>query len=157
MPLPTLARTALAVGATAATAGLGTDSTSSWYRSLDKPSWQPPPPTYALVWTPLYADLAVVTARTLDRLPAPERARYRRALAANLILNAGWNWLFFRMHRPWLAAAECAALTASSADLVRRTARSEPRAAAALAPYPLWCAFATALTVALARRNPHAV
>jgi len=28
------------------------------------------------------------------------------------------------------------------------------RAGIALAPYPAWCAFATALTVAVARRNP---
>jgi hypothetical protein len=48
MPLPTLARTALAIGATAVTGGLGTDPTSSWYPSLDKSSWQPPPPTVAL-------------------------------------------------------------------------------------------------------------
>jgi tryptophan-rich sensory protein len=157
MPLPTLARTALAVGATAVAGRLGTDPTSSWYRSLDKPSWQPPPPTYGLVWTPLYADLAVVAARALDRLPAPERVRYRRALAVNLVLNTGWSWLFFRMRRPWPAAAECAVLTASSVDLVRRTARGEPRAAAALAPYPAWCGFATALTVALAARNPRRV
>jgi len=150
----TLARTALAVTGTAVAGGLATDPSSSWYRTLDKPSWQPPPPAYGLVWTPLYADLAVVGARTLDRLPEPERTGYRRALAVNLVLNAGWNWLFFKAHRPWLAAAECAVLVASSADLVRRTARSEPRAAAALAPYPVWCAFATALTVAIARRNP---
>jgi tryptophan-rich sensory protein len=154
MRLPTLVRTALVVTATAVAGSLVTDPKSSWYRSLDKPAWQPPPPAYGLVWTPLYADLAVVAARTLDRLPTRERAHYRWALATNLVLNAGWNWVFFRMRRPWLAAAECALLTASSADLVHRTARSEPRAAAALAPYPAWCAFATALTVALARRNP---
>jgi benzodiazapine receptor len=53
-----------------------------------------------------------------------------------------------------LAAAEGAVLTASSADLVRRVARRDRRSAAALAPYPLWCAFATKLTIALARRNP---
>jgi len=154
MPMPTLVRTALAVAATAVAGSIGTDPTSSWFRSLDKPSWQPPPPVYGLVWAPLYADLAVVAALTLDRLPEPERARYRRALAVNLALNAGWGWLFFRAQRPWLAAAECAVLTVSSADLVRRTARSDARAAAALVPYPVWCAFATALTVALARRNP---
>lgn len=154
MSLPTLARTALAVLATAVAGSIGTDPTSSWYRSLDKPSWQPQPPVYGLVWTPLYADLAVVAALTLDRLPEPERARYRQALAVNLVLNAGWSWLFFRAHRPWLAAAEGAVLTVSSADLVRRMARSDVRAAAGLAPYPVWCAFATALTVALARRNP---
>jgi tryptophan-rich sensory protein len=151
-----LARTALGVIATAVIGGLATDPDSAWYRALRKPPWQPPPPAYGLVWTPLYADLAVVGARTLDRLPDGERRDYRRALVANLVLNAGWNWLFFRARRPWLAVVECAALTASSADLVRRTARSEPGAAAALAPYPLWCAFATALTAALARRNPRA-
>lgn len=150
---PTIVRTALAVTATAAAGGLATRPDSAWYRSLDKPAWQPPPRTFGLVWTPLYAVLATVSARTLDRLPPQERRTYRRALVANLALNAAWSWLFFRVRRPWLAAAGSAVLTGSAADLVRRTARSEPRAAAALAPYPLWCAFATALTVAIARRN----
>ena len=153
----TLARTALSVAATAVAGGLATDPGSPWYRALRKPPWQPPPPAYGLVWTPLYADLAVASARTLDGLEDAgrdeERAAFVRALAANLVLNAGWNVLFFRARRPWLAAAECAVLTASSADLVRRAARVDRRTAAALAPYPAWCAFATALTAAIARRN----
>jgi benzodiazapine receptor len=151
----TLLRTALAVAATAVAGGLATDPQSSWYRSLRTPRWQPPPPAYGLVWTPLYADLAVTSARALDRLAARsgERAAYRAALAANLALNAGWNVLFFRARRPWLAAAECALLTVSGADLVRRTAAVDRPAALALAPYPAWCAFATALTIAIARRN----
>jgi benzodiazapine receptor len=152
----TLLRTASAVAATAVTGGLATDPRSPWYRSLRKPRWQPPPPAYGLVWTPLYADLAVTSARALDRLAARgsgERAAYRAALAANLVLNAGWNVVFFRARRPWLAAAECAVLTVSAADLVRRTAVVDRRAALALAPYSAWCAFATALTIAIARRN----
>ena len=39
-----------------------------------------------------------------------------------------------------------AALTASSADLARRTAAVNPPAGAALAAYPAWCAFATVLS-----------
>jgi benzodiazapine receptor len=151
----TLLRTSLAVAATAVAGGLATDPQSPWYRSLRTPSWQPPPPAYGLVWTPLYADLAVTSARALDGLAgrSREQSRYRAALAANLVLNAGWNVLFFRARRPWLAAAECAVLTFSAADLVRRTAAVDRRAGAALAPYPAWCGFATALTIAIARRN----
>jgi benzodiazapine receptor len=151
----TLLRTTLAVAATAVAGGLATDPQSPWYRSLRTPSWQPPPPAYGLVWTPLYADLAVTSARALDGLAgrSREQSRYRAALAANLVLNAGWNVLFFRARRPWLAAAECAVLTFSAADLVRRTAAVDRRAGAALAPYPAWCGFATALTIAIARRN----
>ncbi len=153
----TLARTAAAVVGTAVAGGLATDPGSAWYRALRKPSWQPPPPAYGLVWTPLYADLAVTSARALDALAAAgrdgERTAYRTALAANLALNAGWNVTFFKARQPWAAAVECALLTASSADLVRRTAAADRQAGLALAPYPLWCAFATALTIAIARRN----
>jgi benzodiazapine receptor len=154
----TLLRTAVAVAATAVAGGAATDPRSPWYLALRKPPWQPPPPAYGLVWTPLYADLAVTSARALDALGdagrEPERSGYRSALGLNLLLNAGWNVVFFRARRPWAAAAECAVLTASSADLVRRVAVVDRRAALALAPYPAWCAFATALTLAIARLNP---
>jgi benzodiazapine receptor len=154
----TLLRIGVAVASTAITGGLATDPNSAYYRALKKPSWQPAPPVYGIVWTPLYADLAVTTAQAADsfeRQGEPgQRAALIRALSANLALNASWNWLFFKAHRPWVAAIECAALTASSADLVRRVAMADWRAGWALAPYPVWCAFATALTVAIARRNP---
>lgn len=154
----TLLSTGLAVIATAVTGALATDPESPYYRGLQQPSWQPPPPVYGIVWTPLYADLAVTSAQALDVLEQQGRFDEKRsltsALAANLVLNGSWNWLFFRVHLPWLAAGECAVLTASSVDLVRRIGKADRRAALALAPYPVWCAFATALTVAIARRNP---
>ena len=158
MKLSTLAATSAAVAGTAVLGGLVTDPKSAYYRTLAKPSWQPPGETFGLVWTPLYADIAVSSAVVLDQAARAgrdaEHRGYLAALGINLGLNAGWSALFFRSHRPWLAAAECALLTASSADLVRRAARIDGRAAAALAPYPAWCAFATALTVAIAKRNP---
>lgn len=154
----TLLTTGLAVIAAAVTGTLATDPDSAYYRGLDKPSWQPAPPVYGIVWTPLYADIAVSSAQALDVLDEQGRSAEKRslttALAVNLVLNGGWNWLFFRVHLPWLAAGECAALTVSSADLVRRVGAADRRAALAMSPYPVWCAFATALTVAIARRNP---
>ncbi|HEY6796401.1 MAG TPA: TspO/MBR family protein [Kineosporiaceae bacterium] len=152
----TLAATTAAVTATAIGGALATDPRSPWYRHLDKPAWQPPPQAFGRVWTALYADLAVVSARALTGLQHRdvERRAFLRALGGNLVLNAGWSWLFFRAHRPWWAAAESAALTASSVDLARRAGRVSRGAGRALLPYPAWCAFATALTVALARRNP---
>ena len=44
-------------------------------------------------------------------------------------------------------------LDVSNAELIRRVARTDPRAAAALTPYALWCAFATVLNASIARRN----
>ena len=58
----------------------------------------------------------------------------------NLALNAGWNWLFWRVRKPWPATVEAAALTISSADPGGpcRTARSHRGAGAALVPYAAW-------------------
>lgn len=182
MKLRTLAWTAAATVATAAAGGVATDPRSSWYLKLRKPGWQPPALAFPIVWTALYADLAVVSAVALDRAagegraggegraagegragagsgaggkdPRRELRGYRRALAANLFLNASWSWFFWRSRRPWLGAAEAAVLTASSVELVRRTYRLNPAAGVALVPYAAWCGFATVLSTAIARLKP---
>ncbi len=71
----------------------------------------------------------------------------------NLAINAGWSWLFFRYHKLGGSVLGAAALTASSADLVRRAVDADPRKGWALLPYPLWCGFATVLATSLWRLN----
>ena len=148
------------VAATALSAGLGalaTSPASRWYRDLDLPAWQPPRAAFPAVWTLLYADIALVSARTLSTLEheraAAQATRYRRALAANLALNTAWSLTFWRARRPALAAATAGILTLSAADLARRAAQADRGLGSTLAPYPLWCGFATALSGAIARRN----
>ena len=137
---------------TAATVGgLVTEPDSRWFRALHKPAWYPPPQSFGIVWTGLYAGIAWASGEALARGAGRS---FARAYAINLTLNAAWTPVFFRAHRPWAAAAESAVLTASTLDLVRRAGRVSPGAAAVLVPYAAWTAFATALTVAIARRNP---
>ena len=149
--------TAAAVTASAAIGGRATTPDSDWYVELEKPVWQPPPIAFPLVWTPLYADIAVVTAAALTTLEGEGRndevADLRRALAVNLVLNTGWSVLFWRSRRPWLSTAWCGVLTGQSLLLVRRLRDVDPALHHALAPYPLWCGFATALKASIARRN----
>ena len=151
---PPLLGAAAAVAATAAVGAAGTDVDSRWYARLDKPSWQPPGPVLGVVWTALYVSIAGGGGRALARATDPdERRRYVRAYAANLALNAGWTWIFFRGRQPLLALAETVLLAASTADLTRRTWRLDRPAGAALVPYAAWVGFATALTAEIARRN----
>jgi translocator protein len=151
--------TSASVGVTALVGTAGTDITSRWYRQLDKPPWQPPGPVFGAVWTVLYVLLAVAGGRALTSLeqrgalPAQRRA-YLGAYAANLVLNAGWTWVFFRARRPLSAVVEAALLAASTADLTRRTWRLDPTAGAALLPYASWATGATALSAEIMRRNP---
>jgi len=152
---PQLARTSAAVAATAVIGVLGTDVTSRWYRHLHKPTWQPPGAAFGPAWTTLYALMAVASARTLDRLDEPaERRAFATAFGANLMLNAAWNWLFFKARRPRWALAEILLMEVSTLDLTRRAAHVDRPAAKMLIPYAGWVAFATALNASIARRNP---
>ncbi len=154
----TLGRTSAVVAAAAVTGSLLTDPTSRWYRRLDKPAWQPPPTAFPVVWTGLYADVALVSAVASSWLAESGRAQESReleqALALNMALNAAWTGLFFRSRRPWLATAECAVLTLSSADLARRAGAAGRGKAVAIGAYAAWCGFATLLSGSIARRNP---
>jgi benzodiazapine receptor len=154
----TLAATSLAVAAAAGAGSIASgNAISRWYSRLRKPSYQPPRAAFPTVWTALYGDIAATSAVTIDRLRATgqhDKARdYSVALAANLLLNAGWSWLFFGYHKLGASAVGAAALTVSSADLVRRTAQATPRGGLALLPYPLWCGFATILSTHIWRLN----
>lgn len=149
-----LGRSFLAVTATAVVGGLGTDVRSGWYRGLDKPRWQPPGAAFAPAWTTLYTLLALASARSLGRLERPQdRRRFATALGANLVLNASWNWLFFKARRPRWALMELVLLEASTLDLTRRAAKTDTTAGAMLVPYAGWVAFAVALNSSIARRN----
>jgi len=147
----TLVPAALAVTATAVAGGLASrPAESAWYQKLKKPPYQPPRQAFPIVWPVLYADIAAVSASTLDDLDergrSDEKRAYRIALIANLVLNGSWSWLFF--NRRWLGTSAIAAgaLTVSSADLTRRAVAVRGAKAAPLGLYPLWCAFATALS-----------
>jgi tryptophan-rich sensory protein len=133
--------------------GVSVDTGSRWFRELDLPPWYPPPQTFGIVWSALYAGTAWAGGEVLARDAAGRRI-FGRAYVLNLALNAAWTPLFFRAHRPWLAAAESAALTASTVDLIRRAAPVSGRAAVTLTPYAAWTTFATVLSAAIARRNP---
>lgn len=154
----TLAKTAGAAFVTAGLGGLASRPAQSvWFERLKKPGFQPPRQAFPIVWPILYTDIAVVSASTIDTLKdrgEAEKARaYTRALATNLVLNASWSWVFFNRRKLGFSAVVAAALTASSADLARRAAAVRPAAGAALAPYPMWCAFATVLSTRIWQLN----
>ncbi len=147
--------------ATAAAAVIGSvasrEGVENWYPSLRKPSFNPPNAAFPIAWTTLYVDIAATSAAAIERFRADgddAKARaYAAALGSNLILNAGWSWLFFKAHKLGLSAVAAGALAVSSADLARRAGDADPKLGVALAPYPLWCSFATLLSTSIWRLN----
>ncbi len=138
----------------AATAVLGGRFTArgmdGWYQSLAKPSWTPPGSVIGAVWTVLYILIAVASAIVWAKGAA---VGYMVLLALNLILNAGWCYVFFAARRPGVALLEIAILEATCVALVVLAARASTAAAWLLAPYAAWVAFASFLNWSIVRLN----
>jgi len=83
-----------------------------WYDRLRKPSWNPPKWVFPVVWTILYAFIAVAGWKVWGEvgISAPIAV-----WAAQLVLNAGWSWLFFGAKRMDLAFVNVSLLIASVA------------------------------------------
>ena len=147
--------------ATAAAAVAGSVASGAgvrgWYTRIRKPGYVPPNAVFPIAWTTLYVDIAATSAAAINRFRDGGRetkARaYMAALGVNLALNAGWSWVFFKQNRLGPSVAAAAALAVSSADLARRAADADPKLGAALAPYPLWCGFATVMSADIWRLN----
>ncbi|MFO1304494.1 MAG: TspO/MBR family protein [Burkholderiales bacterium] len=123
-----------------------------WYKSLAKPSWNPPNWVFAPVWTVLYIGIAF--AGWLVWGDAGESRNVLIALwGAQLILNAAWSWLFFGRHRIDLALVDVSAMAVVIGAFTAIAAPSVPIAAWLFVPYLAWGSFALALNATILRLN----
>jgi tryptophan-rich sensory protein len=135
-------------------AGSGPDN--AWFAALDKPALYPPPLSFAVVWTVLYAMMGVA----LAMVAAARGARWRPAALAlfgvQLALNLAWSPLFFAGHRIVAALVLLAVLDAAVLATIALFRMVRPLAALLLVPYLAWILFATLLTWQIHVANPHA-
>ena len=91
------------------------ESVSTWYQTIEKPSFNPPNWLFGPVWTTLYVLMGIslfLVWRATGTATFHEDRRNRRKLAAfiafgsQLTLNVLWSFLFFGLRMPQLAFAE---------------------------------------------------
>lgn len=125
-----------------------------WYRTLQKPSWNPPGWLFGPVWTALYASMGVAAWRVWRRGGWRARRGELGWFMAQWVLNGLWSPLFFGWHRPGLALAEILLLWAAIAVTGLRFARVDRAAGLLFLPYLAWVTFAAVLNATLWRLNP---
>ena len=145
--------TSVLTAAAAVVGARGSTPDRRWYDELDKPTWQPPPIAFPLVWTPLYGLIAWGTGRAIEQAPVGDRGRIQALTAANLVVNAGWNWAFFNRESPAAGLAVILTLDALNIALMREAAPQDRQAALALAPYLAWTGVASVLILSLWRHK----
>lgn len=133
------------------------DGLRVWYRTLEKPSWNPPDWVFGPVWTTLYLLMGIALVQVWRARRDGRRRRLAQValglFALQLALNFGWSWIFFGLHAIGPAFAEVVALLVAIVATIAAFARVRPSAAALLVPYLGWTAFATILTGTIWRLN----
>lgn len=125
-----------------------------WYRTLRKPSWNPPSAVFGPVWTVLYAMMTASAYRVWKQPRSKQRTTSLVLWAVQLGLNAAWSPLFFGARRPKPALADVAAMVPAIGAYTWSAARVDRPAAWLMVPYLAWTSFATALNGAIVRLNP---
>lgn len=148
---------ALLVGICVGIGGLGgavtAESVTTWYATLNKPSFNPPNWIFGPVWTTLYVLMGVAAWRVW-RTAGRDAARGPLALfALQLAVNLGWSVAFFGLRNPGLAVVVILALDLLVLATALTFRRIDRPAALLLVPYLAWISFATVLNVAIWRLN----
>jgi translocator protein len=141
----------LAVGGLSSTFPLRAIPT--WYAALAKPPLTPPNHVFPVVWTVLYALMAVSAWIVWKTRPSPCRRRGLRLFLVQLALNFLWTWIFFGAHQMLTAFVDLVALWVAILLTIHTFRKMSTTAAWLLAPYLAWVTFAGYLNFALWRLN----
>jgi tryptophan-rich sensory protein len=128
-------------------------SVGTWYRTLQKPWFNPPDALFAPVWTALYLMIAVAGWRVWRVRGLVGAGTPMAAYATQLALNLAWSFLFFGARAIGLALVEIVLLLAAILVNLLLFWRIDRLSAMLLVPYTAWVAFATVLNFALWRLN----
>ena len=121
-----------------------------WYRTLPKPSWQPPSFVVGLIWPYNFALLITATWVVASRLSSTHQLVWLISLALSVAAALVWAWLFFKLHS--LPASAVALVLASlfTIPLLVISFRASPALGIAFVPYQIWLAVATSLAFSYA-------
>lgn len=128
------------------------DTSSEWYRDLDKPWFQPPDIVFGIIWPLNFLALAVVG--VLVSRSHPHRARGALVtFAVSVVFALGWSYLFSEQRMPAAAAVSLVMAALLTWVLVAQVWQARAAYGAGLLVYAGWMTLASALSVGIAVLN----
>ena len=138
-------------------AGVGALATTpeidGWYKTLDKPAWNPPNSVFGPVWTMLYAMMAIAVWLVWKRDALRNLKRPLTCFAIQLLFNAAWSWVFFYMHEPGWAFLVIVFLWLAIVATTAAFFQISKLAGSLMLPYLAWVSFAAALNYSIWQLN----
>ena len=125
------------------------DHISSWYSTLNKPSFNPPNYLFGPVWSVLYILMGIGLYLILQTPKSAMRTKSIVLFTVQLILNLSWSFIFFNAQSPFAALIIIGILWIAILMMMIYFHTLSPIASYLQIPYLLWVSFATVLNAAL--------
>lgn len=137
--------------------GLGAIATTpeieGWYKTIEKPSWNPPDYVFGPVWTTLFVMMAIAAWMVWKPEGIKAAAMALTLFAVQLVLNVAWSWIFFGMHQSGWAFVEIVILWLAIVGTTVAFFRCSKIAGWVMLPYLAWVSFASVLNFTIWRLN----
>ena len=118
---------------------------TTWYATLNKPSFSPPNWVFGPVWTLLYLLMGISLFLVWKKYEKRKKDRKIKFglwfFSLQLVLNVFWSLLFFGFHNIFLAFVEIIALWLAIFITIYRFSKIDKNAAYLLVPYILFVSF----------------
>lgn len=125
-----------------------TPSITTWYATLQKPSFNPPNWIFGPVWTTLYFLMGISLYLVWQKkVKGSEQAM--KIFMIQLVLNLIWSILFFYQQSPLAAFIEIILLWSAILATIFFFYKISKAAAYILIPYLLWVSFAAILNLSI--------
>jgi translocator protein len=115
---------------------------TQWYESI-KPKLTPPNYVFSVVWTVLFALIAVSLYLALNSVK--NKTKVIILFGINFILNILWSVFYFGLHSPLTALFILILLIISIILMIIKCWKINKNSAYLLIPYLIWCCFALIL------------
>ncbi len=125
------------------------DHISSWYSTLNKPSFNPPNYLFGPVWSVLYILMGIGLYLILQTPKSAMRTKSIMLFTVQLILNLSWSFIFFNAQSPFAALIIIGILWIAILMMMIYFHTLSPIASYLQIPYLLWVSFATVLNAAI--------
>jgi tryptophan-rich sensory protein len=129
-------------------------SVAVWFRTLEKPSFNPPPQVFAPVWITLYVLMGIAFFLIWKKSAGNSDVKYAMTIfIVQLVFNTSWSLVFFGLHSISGGMIVIIILWFLILTTIFSFYKISHPAAYLLIPYILWVSFASVLNFAIWKLN----
>jgi len=124
---------------------------SEWYMNLNKAPWTPPGWFFGLAWTTIMICFSIYMSYAWEQMK--NHKELSTLFIIQLILNIGWNPIFFSFKMVFLALITISLLTILMIYFYKHYYKDMKKLSYLLLPYILWLITATSLNAYILLKN----